>query len=100
MAFIINHKGERVHVNMEVSRFSQTCPLYADDAELKEYFILNLYKGKRPWNGDNECELIKQIELWKEPTKEEIMYKMWENGLSRYDFVTIERGYILDWGSD
>jgi len=43
MSFVINSKGERVEVNMEVELFSQTCVLYADDVELLDCYVLNLY---------------------------------------------------------
>jgi hypothetical protein len=98
MAFIINGAGKRVEVDMEVDYFAQSCVLYADDAELIECYILNLYKGKENMaERTSEPELIKQIELSKLPTKDEIMHYMWKNGLSRFDIATIEKGFILDW---
>ena len=97
MAFIINKKGERVNVDMEVDWFSANCVLYADGASLQEYYVLNLYKGRRGCVDENAPILIKQIELGKEPTKDKIMAEMWEHGLSRYDFATVEKGYVLDW---
>lgn len=98
MAFMINNKGERVNVDMEVDRFSQNCVLYADDVQLLDYYILNLYKGKENMaERTGEPELIMQIELSQLPTKDEIMNYMWKNGLSRFDVATIEKGYILDW---
>jgi hypothetical protein len=98
MPFIINARGERVTVDIEADWFSQGCVLYADDVELKDYYILNLYKGNdNVSERRSEPELIKQIELSKLPTKDEIMHYMWKNGLSRYDIATIEKGFILDW---
>ena len=96
MSFIINKRGERVNVDMDVDWFSQTVPIYADDAELFEHYLVNLYKNDN-LSGGNSLELIKQEEFKKYPTKDEIMYVMWKNGLSRYDVVTIEKGFVLDW---
>jgi len=100
MSFVINAKGERVEVDMEVDRFSQTCVLYADDTDLEEYYILNLYKVNHMGVPNVEPELVKQIEKRKLPTKDEIMYDMWKNGLSRYDIATIEKGFRLDWADN
>jgi len=97
MSFMINKKGERVTVDMEVDWFSQNCVLYADDADLVEYYILNLYKVNDQGVPNPELDLVKQIEKRKLPTKDEIMYDMWKNGLSRYDVATIEKGFRLDW---
>jgi len=99
MAFIINKRGERVNVDMEVEWFSSSCALYADDAELQEYYLLNLYKGKhgQGYSDEDAPTLIKQIEFSEEPTKDRIMAEMWKHGLSRYDVATIEKGYRLDW---
>lgn len=100
MSFIINKNGERVHVDMEVDWFSQNCALYHDDSDLRKCYLLNLYQGKHGGAAGNEDApiLIKQIELWDEkPSKDKIMAEMWKAGLSRYDLVTIEEGYMLDW---
>lgn len=100
MAFIINNRGEKVHVDMEIDWFSQKCALYADGAELINYYILNLYEGTEMRNKE-QPELIVQIEYRNEPpTKNEIMYQMWKHGLSRFDIATIESGYMLDWKDD
>lgn len=97
MSFVINKKGERVNVDMDVDWFSQECVLYADDADLVEYYILNLYKVNDMGVPNDELELVKQIKKRRLPSKDEIMYDMWANGLSRYDIVTIEKGFRLDW---
>jgi|GEM_PF-6863406 len=101
MPFIINKYGEKVHVDIDLDWFSQKCALYADGAELKDVWILNLYKNPLSSHND-DLELIKQIYLSKEPSKEQIMYYLHQEGLSRYDIATIEKGYTLDWedGSD
>ena len=58
--------------------------------------ILNLYKSK-DYGNKNDIELISQIVYWdKEPTHEQILFRMSEAGLSRYDVVTIEQGYTID----
>ena len=97
MSFVINKKGERVNVDMDVDWFSQECVLYADDADLVEYYILNLYKVNDMGVPNDELELVKQIKKRRLTSKDEIMYDMWANGLSRYDIVTIEKGFRLDW---
>lgn len=102
MAFLLNKRGEKVHVECDSEWYSQDVVLYSDNAGVRNIYILNLYKGNSGsllgGQNDGECELIKQIEYWDEPpTKEQIMFKMNENGLSRYDFATIESGYMLDW---
>lgn len=98
MPFIINARGERVTVDIESDWFIQDCVLYADDVELKEYYILNLYKGMENITERRaEPELINQIEFNHLPKKDEIMHYMWKNGLSRFDVATIEKGFILDW---
>jgi len=97
VSFVINKKGERVNVDMDVDWFSQECVLYADDADLVEYYILNLYKVNDMGVPNDELELVKQIKKRRLPSKDEIMYDMWANGLSRYDIVTIEKGFRLDW---
>ena len=78
MSFVINSKGERVEVDMEVEWFSQTCVLYADDVELLDCYVLNLYKGKELGVLRREPELVKQIRLTNLPTKGEIMQYMWK----------------------
>lgn len=100
MAFIINQRGKRVNVDMEVEWFSNQCVLYADGATLRDCYILNLYKGKNgsQCDDDEKPSLIKQIEYWDNPpSKDEIMSKMWHEGLRRYDVATVEKGYMLDW---
>ncbi len=94
MAFIINKRGERVQVDMEVDWYSQNCVLYADDAGLKPCYILNLYKH----HDGSEIELVKQVVFRDNPPDQDhIMVEMWKSGLSRFDLVTIETGYELDW---
>lgn len=97
MAFIIDKKGNKVHVDMEVDYFSQTCALYADEAKLVPIWLVKLYKGKDLGDGSTEPILIKQVEYRKKPTKDELMTELWKVGLSRYDFVIVEKGYQLDW---
>lgn len=96
MPFIINKYGEKVHVDVDVDWFLQKCALYADGAELKDVWILNLYKGIFTTH-DKEPELVKQIQLHKEPLKEQVMYYLHQEGLGRYDIATVEKGYMLDW---
>ena len=102
MPFIINKYGKRVNVDIELDTFNNNCVLYHDNAGFRKIYILNLYKGKTGGNyGEKECDLHKQIEFWdKPPTEDQIMYEMWKEGLSRYDFVTIEEGLMLDWVDD
>lgn len=97
MAFMLNKRGERVQVDMEVDWFSQSIVLYDDSAELKDCYILNLYKRETSADAD-QPELIKQ-KVYKDspPTKEQVMYEMWKSELSRWDIATIEKGFILDW---
>jgi hypothetical protein len=103
MAIIFDKCGKKIHVELETDWFSRNCPLYADGVGLRKCYILNLYKGKTSQEYKNDDgrsipNLEIQIEYWDNPpTEEQIMYKMWKNGLSRYDIATIEQGYMLDW---
>jgi len=98
MAFIINKYGKRVNVDIELDMFNNNCVLYHDDAGFRKIYILNLYKGNTGSNYGKQSDLFKQIEYWDTPpTEDQIMYEMWKEGLSRYDFITIEEGLILDW---
>lgn len=95
MAYVIDREGNKYQIDAETKFGISKCAILSDDMTLWKVFLLNLYQCDT--DHVNEPELIKQIRFLDEPpTKEQMIYRMSEAGLSRYDIVTIEEGYMLD----
>lgn len=95
MSFIVDRSGKKFQIEGHDQKFiSSKAIVYNDEAILNDFYLLNLYRSDM--NNRANPELIKQIEYRDKPTKEQIMYELGAEGLSRYDFATIEIGYRLD----
>ena len=82
--------------------FQQTVGLYTDDTTLKDVWILTLQRDIHKLDSFHpmELEFVADVKFTHEPTKEEILYAMSANGLSRYDVATVQKGLILDMEDD
>lgn len=97
MSFIVDRRGNKHHFeDHEQKWFGERAIVFAEGAELQDFYLVNLYRAEISKRSGSE--LVKQIEFTEEPTKEQIMYELGFEGLTRYDFATIEKGYRLDWG--
>ena len=73
----------------------QTVGLYDDSVILKKVWRLQLERNvRKPHNI--ELEFIKDLIFEHEPTEEEILHAMSANGLTRFDFAFVQKGYLLD----
>lgn len=81
--------------------FQQTVGLYTDNTILKPVWVLEL-NTSRDDSGfvrrgeDFGLSVVGEIKYDHEPSKEEILWAMSANGLSRSDIVFIRQGFELD----
>lgn len=101
--FIVTRSGRKISVDLgeipddEFFPFHQSVGLYTDNTELKPVWIVELQKSKNPLCSRKAgLEFVNEIIFEHKPTKEEILYEMSASGLSRFDVVTITKGYQLD----
>lgn len=77
--------------------FQQSVGLYTEDTVLKEVWVLQLFKVDDPFDSKKfELDFIKDLKYEHKPTKEDILYAMSQNGLSRFDIATYYKAYELD----
>lgn len=95
MPYLITKNGDKQKLDLEINKIVEESTIVSEYATLRKIFILNLYRGSL--GGRGESEFIKSIEfLDHKPTEEQIIYSLATNGLSRYDFATIEEGLMMD----
>jgi hypothetical protein len=97
MAYIIDKNGSKIEIDIDVHA-AQSITIYGSDVDFTEdVFMLNLYSGGESLKTSSE--LIAQIRMYHEPTKEEILYWFSKNNLGNTDFYTIEKGKMLTWNN-
>lgn len=98
MAYIIDQNGNRVEVDIPCHP-SRSVRIYADNLNFNnDIYLLNLYRM-----GDSirtSHELVEQVRLSCEPTKEDILYWFSYYDMGNMDFYTIEKGKILGWAEE
>jgi hypothetical protein len=97
MGYVINKNGEKIEVNNPEGWCAESVVLVNDDTILVDKYIINLFKKEMWDNSKSESEFIKEIVLNKEPTNEQIIFYLCQNGLNRYSgYATIEKIKTLD----
>ena len=100
--FVVTREGYRLPVDTSSIPdnrrydFQQSVGLYDDSVILKPIWLVQLQKSNHLEQRQFELEFIKELKYEHEPTQEELLYLMSEYGLSRFDVVTIQKGYELD----
>jgi hypothetical protein len=96
MGYIINGNGEKIAINNPDGYCAENVVLINDDTILVDKYIINIYK-KQLYEKNSESEFITEILLDNEPTDEEIIFHMVQNGVNRYSgYVTIDKIKTLD----
>ena len=95
MAYLFDKNGNKIDIDIDVHA-SESITIYGSNVDFTDdVFMLNLYSG-----GDSlktSSELVVQVRMYHEPTKEEILYWFSKNNLGNTAFYTIERGKVLSW---
>ena len=97
MARIIDSDGNSIQVEKEQNYLSNHCVSISDNVVLKEKFIVNIFKRNTNIKKNEESEFVCEIMYNKEPTKDQLIYELIKNDVSRYDgYATIEKAYMVD----
>lgn len=97
MAYIINKEGKRIDVQLEADWITENVTLVDDNARLVDRYLIEIYK-KNLYEKVHESEFITEVLLEHEPTDEEILYYMVQNGVSRYNgYATIHKIKVIEW---
>lgn len=95
MAYVIDKNGNRKFIDLDVHT-TKNITIYSDKTDfMEDIYILNLYRNVDSIRTNNE--LVAQVRLNNEPTKEQILYWFSLYELENTDFYTIERGKMLTW---
>lgn len=100
--FVVTREGYKLPVDTSSIpddgrySFQQNVGLYDNSTTLKPVWIIQLQKSNCLEQRLFELEFIKELKYEYEPTQEELLYLMSAYGLSRFDIVTIQKGYELD----
>lgn len=105
--YIVTKGGHKLSVDdssidyeNEFLPFTQNVGMYSDATVLKPVWLIQIQKdnsfGKTGLKGKTDLEFVAEYKYYHKPTQEEILYRMSENGCTRYDIVTVEKGFELD----
>lgn len=78
----------------------QNVGMYSEEVYLKPVWFMQLQKdnsfGKTGLKGKTDLEFVAEYKYDHEPSVEEMLYRLSENGLGIGDIVTVEKGFELD----
>lgn len=105
--YVVTQNGKKLPVDdssidyeNEYISFKQSVGLYTDDTILRDVWVLSLFRNNELFSHKFETEFVKEYEYDHEPSKEEILWAMAANGLSRDDIAIVEKAYTLDMEGD
>jgi hypothetical protein len=97
MGYIINKEGQRIQVDNPDGWCAENVVIINDDTILVDKWAVDLYK-RDMWANSDESNFVKEIMFDKEPTDEQLIFHMSQNGINRASgYVSVQKVKALDY---